>query len=580
MDDEEKKPAKKKKAAPKKKTEATTKPEKAEKAEKSEKAEKKKVAPKKSAPKAAAKKKTPAAETKPRKGKKAKAEKEEDEDTGPDAGEGKPGGKSLVIVESPAKAKTINKYLGKDYVVKASFGHVRDLPEKGGGLGVDIEAKFEPVYKLLSEKKKVVTELKKAARESDKIFLACDNDREGEAIAWHISEILKARPERVSRITFNEITKSAIERAIQQPRDLDMAKVNAQQARRILDRIVGYKLSPILWKKVKRGLSAGRVQSVAVKLVVEREREIKAFNPIEYWDLEALLAKLDAPPAPPPPPPSEVELDENGEPIAKGEKGEKKEPPVRHLGPGRFFAKLVQVGDEKLDPEKFRVKSAEEAAALKRELETSPFIVSSVKKAERRDNPSAPFITSTLQQQASTRLRFATNKTMRVAQSLYEGVELGEEGAVGLITYMRTDSTNLAKEAIEEARNFIEEKYGKSYLPDAPPVYKSKAGAQEAHEAIRPTQATRTPESVEKFLTPDQYKLYKLIWERFIACQMPAAVFSQTTVEVTAGKCLFRANGRTLIFDGHLKVSGGGKKDEPILPDLAEQEKLVAEKLQ
>jgi DNA topoisomerase-1 len=527
---------------------------------------------KKPAKKKATAKKKPAAEKKAAKGKRAKAaEAEEDEDLGPDAGAGDPEGKSLVIVESPAKAKTINKYLGKDYVVKASMGHVRDLPEKGGGLGVAIENRFAPVYKLLSEKKKVALDLKKTARESSKIFLACDNDREGEAIAWHISEILKAKPERVARITFNEITKTAIQRAIENPRQLDMAKVNAQQARRVLDRIVGYKLSPLLWAKVKRGLSAGRVQSVAVKLVVEREREIKAFLPVEYWDLEATLAKLDAPPAPPPPPPAaETETDESGE----------KKAPERKLGPGRFFAKLVQLGDEKLAPDKFRLQNADEAAALKKELEAATFAVSSIKKSERRDNPSPPFITSTLQQQASTRLGFATNRTMRIAQGLYEGVELGEEGAVGLITYMRTDSTNLAKEATDEARSFLRERFGGSYVPEQPPVYKSKSGAQEAHEAIRPTSALRTPESVEKFLTGDQLKLYRLIWERFVASQMPPAVFSQTTVEVTAGRALFRANGRTLIFDGHLKVSGASKKDEPILPDLAENEKLNAEKLQ
>jgi DNA topoisomerase-1 len=496
-----------------------------------------------------------------------------DEDVGPDAGEGKPGGKNLVIVESPAKAKTINKYLGKDYIVKASMGHVRDLPEKGGGLGVSIEDGFEPAYELLQDKKKVVVDLKKTARESDKIYLACDNDREGEAIAWHISEILKAKPSRVSRITFNEITKTAIERAINNPRQLDMAKVNAQQARRVLDRIVGYKLSPLLWKKVKRGLSAGRVQSVATKLVAQREAEIRAFVPIEYWELEALLAKLDAPPAPPPPPPP-----------AEGEaEGGGKEAPARQLGPGRFFAKLVQLGEEKLDPEKTRVKNGDEAAALKKELEASSFVVSSVKKSERKDNPSPPFITSTLQQQASTRLRFATNKTMRVAQQLYEGVELGDEGAVGLITYMRTDSFNLAKEAVDEARDFIQKNYGPSYLPGEVPVYKrkdTKVEAQEAHEAIRPTSAMRSPDSVARFLQADQLKLYTLIWERFIACQMPPALFSQTTVEVTAARALFRASGRTLIFDGHLKVTGVAKKDEPILPDLAENEKLNAERLQ
>ncbi len=576
MAEDAEKPAKKKKtAAIKKKPAAKKKTESpAAAAPKTKSGDPEAAPPKgKAAPKKAAAKKKPAAEKKPAKGKKAKEPVLEDEDTGPDAGDGNPDGKSLVIVESPAKAKTINKYLGKNYVVEASMGHVRDLPEKGGGLGVSIEDHFEPQYQLLSEKRKTVKLLKKAARDSSKIFLACDNDREGEAIAWHISEILKANPKRVSRITFNEITKSAIERAIQNPRDIDMAKVNAQQARRILDRIVGYKLSPLLWKKVKRGLSAGRVQSVAVKLVVEREREIRAFQAIEYWELEATLAKLDAPPAPPPPPPPAEGGTED-----KDKDGEIKAEP-RHLGPGRFFAKLVQVGEEKLDPEKFRVKNAEEATALKAEIEASSFVVSSIKKTERRDNPSPPFITSTLQQQASTRLRFGAQKTMRIAQSLYEGIELGDEGAVGLITYMRTDAVFVAKDALDETRGFVQQNYGTNYLPDQPPVYKAKASAQEAHEAIRPTLPLRPPESVAKFLTADQLRLYTLIWERFIACQMLPAIFSQTTVDVSAGRCIFRANGRTLIFDGHLRVTGVSKKDEPILPDLTEQEKLNAERL-
>jgi DNA topoisomerase-1 len=535
-------------------------------------AEKKKKAPaeKKAAPakaKAAPAKKP--AKTKAKgKAKKPEPVVEEEEDISQGPSEGK--GKSLVIVESPAKAKTINKFLGKAFLVKASYGHVRDLPEKS--IAVDIENNFEPVYEPLAAKKKVISELRRAARDAEHVYLACDMDREGEAIAWHISEILKKPKDQYSRVTFNEITKSAIEKAFQSPRDLDMKKVNAQQARRILDRIVGYKLSPLLWKKVKRGLSAGRVQSVAVKLVAEREKEIRAFTPIEYWHLQATLAKLDAPPAPPAPPPPP--------PPKEGEEPAKIE--AAPLGPGRFFAKLVQLGDEKLDPEKFRIKNEAEALALKKELETTPFSVASVKKAERKENPSPPFITSTLQQAASSKYGFATKRTMRIAQQLYEGVELGDEGSVGLITYMRTDSTNLAAEAVEEARGFIKSEFGDRYLPDEARVYKrdAKSGAQEAHEAIRPTSALRTPQALRKFLNDEQHKVYSLIWERFVACQMPAAVFLATTVDVKAGRAIFRATGRIVVFDGHQRVSGVPKKEgEALLPELSEEEKLNLDRL-
>ncbi len=413
----------------------------------------------------------------------------------------------LVVVESPAKAKTIKKYLGSSYTVKASVGHVKDLPKSK--IGVDVEKDFEPVYEVLHGKAKVLREIKQAAKKATKVFLATDPDREGEAIAFHIAqEIGGADSKKVSRVLFNEITKHAIQEAIKKPLRLDPMKYDSQQARRVLDRLVGYQISPLLWEKIRRGLSAGRVQSVAVRLVVEREREIEAFVPREYWTLDALLsAKL---------PPS-------------------------------FLARLIR-----LDGEKVSIVNEGEAKALLEELKRTKFTVDKVEKKERKRNPYAPYNTSKLQQDAANRLRFSAKKTMTLAQRLYEGVELGDEGAFGLITYMRTDSTRLSAEAVGEARGYIEKKYGKDYLPAEPNVFKSKKSAQDAHEAIRPTSLELTPDRVKPYLERDALRLYRLIWDRFISCQMMPALYEQTTADIKAGRALFRATGSQLKFKGFL----------------------------
>ncbi len=522
---------------------------------------KKKATKKKAAKKKATKKKTAK--------KQASADEGEDEDEAAPVKGGKAAkdGTALVVVESPAKAKTINKFLGKGYKVMASKGHVRDLPKSD--LGVDIDHGFEPLYEPLAEKRSTIADLRKAAKGARTIYLACDMDREGEAIAWHVSELLKGKDKRMLRVVFNQITEAAIRAAFEHPAQLDMNKVNAQQARRILDRIVGYKLSQLLWKKVRRGLSAGRVQSVAVKMVVEREEEIQAFVPVEYWDFGARLdsSRLRAG-APEPPVPAD---------LPEGE-----QPP---LPAWRFEASMVQARGQKLDPAGFRIADREQAEALVAELERATFTVDKVDEKETRRRPRPPFKTSDLQQAASTRLGFSGKKTMTLAQGLYEGVELGGEGAVGLITYMRTDSFNLAPEAIEEARVFIAQRYGDAYLPAKPQTYKQgkqKVQAQEAHEAIRPTYVERTPESLEPFLSPDQLKLYRLIWERFVACQMEPARFNSLTVDVgarsdaSAGEPLavFRASGRTLLFDGFLRVAGGELTDR-LLPPLEQGEALA-----
>jgi DNA topoisomerase-1 len=452
--------------------------------------------------------------------------------------------KSLVIVESPAKAKTINKILGKSFVVKASMGHVRDLPKKEIGIEIsDGKApSFEPVYKPLAEKKKTIDELKKAAKSADDVYLACDFDREGEAIAWHIASLLKLPEGKTHRVVFNEITASAIKKAFEKPHGISMDRVNAQQARRVLDRLVGYKLSPLLWKKVLRGLSAGRVQSVAVRLIVEREREVQAFKPEEYWKIVATLSpeKSDA----------------------------------------RFDAELKQWAGESV-----KMPNEHSARAIEAELKAPgvAWTVKAVSSEEKKDNPDPPYRTATLQQQASIRLRYSTKKTMALAQQLYEGIEIGDEGATGLITYMRTDSLNVAEEALTEVREFIAQTYdkgrvgGTSYLPDKARRYKSEAkGAQEAHEAIRPTSVFRTPDSLAEHLTPDQLRLYRLIWERFVASQMKAAIYTLTTIEVTAARGLFRASGKVLKYDGHAKVSGVKvKEDEAMLPAVAERDRLA-----
>lgn len=436
--------------------------------------------------------------------------------------------KSLVIVESPAKAKTIGRYLGKDYTVKASLGHIKDLPKRD--LAVDVERGFEPHYEIIEGKKKLLQELKKAASKAEAIYLAADPDREGEAICYHLAEELqgnkkkKAAP-KIYRVTFNEITAKAIREAFKKPGFVNTNLVDAQQARRVLDRLVGYKISPLLWDKVRRGLSAGRVQTVALRLIVDREREIRAFKPREYWTIDV---KLRA-----------------------------KKPPV-------FEARLVKRGDQSVE-----IPDEKTAQGIVSALEGAAYVVKSVTQREKRRRPVPPFITSTLQQEASRKLRFSVKRTMALAQRLYEGIELGKEGSVGLITYMRTDSTRVSDDAVKEVRGFIAERFGSDYLPETPNQYRSKKGAQDAHEAIRPTSVTRTPEDVKLYLAEDEYKLYRLIWQRFVASQMAPAVFDQTTVEITAqGKdgatYLFRVTGSVPKFDGFLKVyqEGKDKKDE------------------
>lgn len=433
---------------------------------------------------------------------------------------------ALVVVESPAKAKTIKKYLGSGYVVKASVGHVKDLPKSK--MGVDIDHGFAPEYHVIKTKEKVVSELKKQASAADKVFLATDPDREGEAIAWHISEELN-HPQ-TFRVMFNEITKKSIQQAIQQPMALNRDTYDSQQARRILDRLVGYQISPLLWKKIRRGLSAGRVQSVAVRLVVEREQEIKAFIPQEYWTVEA-----------------ELQAD----------------------GPPPFRAKLVKVDGQKVD-----LKDGQTANAIVDEIKNAQFKVAKVETRERRRNAPAPFITSKLQQEAANRLHFTAKKTMTLAQKLYEGVPLGEEGQVALITYMRTDSTRLSDDAVAQVRTMIGDKYGKEYLPDEPLVYRSRKSAQDAHEAIRPTSLEYPPEKVKQYFEDndwDMFRLYELIWNRFVACQMKPAVYDQTSADITAGRALFRASGSTLKFPGWLAVYGAGLTPE----EEAEKEKAA-----
>lgn len=437
--------------------------------------------------------------------------------------------KSLIIVESPAKARTITKYLGRGYTVMASVGHVKDLPTNK--LGVDLAHDFKPQYVTIKGKALVLAAIKKKAKEADKVYLAPDPDREGEAIAWHIAQEIdgksldgkaKGGSRKVFRVLFNEITESAIKRALQSPGHLDMKLVNAQQARRVLDRIVGYQGSQLLWKKVRRGLSMGRVQSVAVKLICDREREREAFRSEEYWSLTATLAGKNPPP---------------------------------------FEAKLHSVNGQDAV-----VSSAQEADRIVAAVRGKDFTVRSIERKEKRRNPVAPFITSRLQQEAARKLRFTPKKTMMLAQQLYEGMEIGKEGPVGLITYMRTDSTRIAKEAAEEARLVIRERFGAEYLPKTPNVYKTQKAAQEAHEAIRPTSAHRDPESIKHFMDRDHYQVYKLIWNRFIASQMTPAILEVTRVdcspEQTPDAYVFRANGTVVKFPGHTAVYMEGKDAE------------------
>ncbi len=424
--------------------------------------------------------------------------------------------RSLVVVESPTKVKTIQKYLNSSFIVKASMGHVRDLPKSQ--LGVDPKKGFKPKYVVSPGKKKVLDELKKAATKTDTLYVATDPDREGEAIGWHLAQELDVDKKNVYRISFNEITERAVKAAFAKPGRIDLRKVDAQQARRVLDRLVGYSLSPLLWDKVQRGLSAGRVQSVAVRLIVDREREIQAFVPVEYWSLHArLAAKL----------------------------------------PPEFVATLKEVGGEKAS-----LPNEDATRALMASLDGARFVVRSVTRGERRRNPAPPFITSTLQQEAGRKLGFSAKKTMTIAQQLYEGVDVGTEGPVGLITYMRTDSVRVAREAQEEARGWIVGRLGRDYVPGAPPAYRSRGSAQEAHEAVRPSDVRREPKDVTRFLSPEQLALYRLIWERFLASQMMPAVYDTLTVDIDAGRCLFRAQGSTLRFKGFTAVYEESREDE------------------
>ena len=441
----------------------------------------------------------------------------------------------LVIVESPAKAKTIGKYLGPSYQVKASMGHVRDLPKSK--LGVDVEHGFALDYQPIKGKEDVINDLKKAAKKSGRVFLATDPDREGEAISWHLKELLDLPDDKTCRVTFNEITRKVVNDSIAHPRAIDQDLVNAQQARRVLDRIVGYQISPLLWKKIRRGLSAGRVQSVAARLVCEREDEIRAFVPEEYWTIEADLARV----AP---------------------------------NQGRFRAQFY--GREK----KLDLTSEAEADAVLDAVKSAPFTVSSVKRQDKPRSPAPPFTTSTLQQEASRKLNMTPRRTMSVAQQLYEGVDIEGEGTVGLITYMRTDSLRLSDEAVAAAKTFILSRYGAEYYPAKTRHYKTKAGAQDAHEAIRPSDVNLTPEAVRKSLTTEQYRLYKLIWSRFLACQMASAVYDSVAIEVTSAGYTFRANHSAVKFSGYMAVYVEGRdEDEEVqqspLPDLREGEGLT-----
>ena len=441
--------------------------------------------------------------------------------------------KYLVIVESPAKAKTIGKYLGPAYQVKACMGHLRDLPKSK--LGVDVENDFEPNYRPIKGKEDIIRDLKQAAKESDAVYLATDPDREGEAISWHLKQLLDLPEDKTFRVTFNEITRKVVTESIRQPRDIDQDLVDAQQARRILDRIVGYELSPLLWKKIRRGLSAGRVQSVAMRLVADREKEIADFVPQEYWTLDALL---------------------------KNDQG------------ARFKAHYYGRGGKKYEPS-----SQQEVDDIRARLQDTPFAVSNVKRTDKRRSPSPPFTTSTMQQEASRKLNMTPRRTMAIAQQLYEGVDISGEGTVGLITYMRTDSLRLSEEAIAAAKGFIEHRYGREYYPPQARHYKSKGNAQDAHEAIRPSDVTLVPDEIKKDLTSEQYKLYKLIWSRFLSCQMANAVYDSLSIDVENSGYIFRASHSSLKFSGFTAVYEEGRDDEEEapqspLPDLREGEPL------
>jgi DNA topoisomerase-1 len=465
---------------------------------------------------------------------------------------------SLVIVESPAKAKTINKYLGPKFEVKASMGHVRDLPSKG--LNVDIENGFAPAYEITAGRKRTVTSLKESARRCKYVYLATDLDREGEAIAWHLAEVLGLKEENTFRVVFNAITKNDIQKAFSNPGKVDMHRVLAQQARRVLDRIVGYQISPLLWKKVARGLSAGRVQSVAVKIIVEREREIRAFDAKEYWLIPAVFSTDTN---------KDYSRDWQAFLDAAGEKGRTLAEQDQWLAERNAFrTDLISVNGSK-----FHADNEAQAQAIFQQIQKSAFAVTDITTRRMQSRPSPPFITSTLQQAAANRLGFAAKRTMLIAQQLYEGIDLGSMGALGLITYMRTDSTFLSQDALQSGRHFIESRFGKDYLPEKPNFYASGKGAQEAHEAVRPTDPDLTPDEIRQFLSDEQFKLYDLIWRRFVASQMTAAQWDTTRVDITgrseAFSCEYRATGRILVFDGFTRV-WATPTEEPRLPALTQ----------
>jgi len=445
-------------------------------------------------------------------------------------------GQKLVIVESPAKAKTIGKYLGKNYIVEASMGHVRDLPKSK--LGVDIDNNYTPKYITIRGKGELIDKLRKAAKKAEKIYLATDPDREGEAISWHLANILKISEDDTCRIVFNEVTKTAVKASIKEARKIDLDLVDAQQARRVLDRLVGYEISPILWKNVKWGLSAGRVQSAALKLICDREKEINEFVPREYWSIDCVLRK------------------------------EKKKFPIRL---STYKGKKIEIENE------------ETSNSIIKELESGNFIVKAIKKGKKSRNPLPPFTTSTLQQDANRKLNFMTKRTMSIAQGLYEGVEVKGHGTVGLITYMRTDSVRISEEAQGNAKAFIENTYGKEYSPSSPRIYKGKKNIQDAHEAIRPTYVEITPEVAKENLTAEQYKLYSLIWNRFIASQMASCELDTNSIDIINGDYKFKASGSVISFDGFMKIYEYSNEDDEnsvILPELEENEKLSTETLQ
>lgn len=435
--------------------------------------------------------------------------------------------KKLVIVESPAKAKTIKRFLGDEFQVIASYGHIKDLPKSR--LGVKIEEGFEPEYQVIPSKKKQVKEIKETAKEAEEIFLASDPDREGEAIAWHIAEEIRDNGHPVKRAVFHEITEKGVKEGINNPRELDENLYNAQKARRVLDRLVGYRLSPFLWEKVKRGISAGRVQSVALRFIVEREREIESFVPEEYWTIEAFFEK----------------------------------------GGKRFVAELKT-------KEKHEISTKEEAERIIEEVKGKKFVVVKVMKKERKVNPPPPYITSTLQQEAFRKAGFTAERTMRIAQRLYEGLEVGPHGRLGLVTYIRTDSVRVAEEAIRSAREFIVREFGDSYLPESPRIYKNREQAQDAHEAIRPTNVNLTPEGIKEYLSRDDFKLYNLIWRRFIASQMNPAVYEGSSAELRCGDYIFRASGSRMLFDGFTRIYEVEREEAQELPPLEEGEVLDA----